>query len=41
MKNTHEGARIDWIDANFKAAIAFGVLIVGFLLYYIAFLKGT
>lgn len=39
MKDTQENTRIDWLDANFKAAMAFGVLVVGFLLYYIAFLK--
>ncbi len=39
MKNTQEHTQIDWLDANFKAAVAFGVLVVGFFLYYIAFLK--
>lgn len=41
MKNAQEGIHIDWLDVNFKAAVAFGILVVGFLLYYIAFLKGT
>lgn len=39
MKDTQKNTQIDWLDANFKAVVAFGILVVGFLLYYIAFLK--
>lgn len=39
MKNIQKNTQIDWLDANFKAAVAFGILVIGFLLYYIAFLK--